>query len=329
MATITLTDIKTNKHTSEGTLTITNLSTSMTYSYWSINVEVPEGTVITSLRHFKVEDNGTKLTPERIHDQHLYPGQIMTEKLEWEGEIAPSVFTLQSPPAVLPGEVIKLNFLGMRDIREVNLACHYQYSYPESKDFSQVNLPNPKYFKIIDWPNPYYPSANGGIQVSLYPDDHPFKKGSNTDARSEMRFLQGIFDDKEYICEWTSTLTDYTSPDQFCLFQIFGSDEPNVMIRYRNGSYQLLCSMGNNPNINFPGSPLEDLNKEINWKVDFRLSEEKGYIRVFKNEVQVVEILGNTSGGGSSYIKLGNYRQHEKGTGIITTIYKSFKLSVK
>lgn len=328
MTTVILENIKSRKHESKGDLIITNISTTMTYTNWSVLVETPKDCIIDTLRNFKLEDQPDKpdnenhfilFSPEK--PEPLKPGDEIKAQLKWEGS-NPIIFSFVTSPTATPGDVYNIDFQKMKDIKEMNLVCNYQYSYKDMEGFPLANEPNPKYFTIV---------PDEGMSITVYPDDDPFKKGSNTDARSEMRFLAGVFDNTNYRMEWTCKLQDYIPEDQFCMAQVFASDGPNIMFRYRTGKYELLSSRGNNPIVKMPlaGSPRTDLLQDVNWKMDFNLSSDisVGYVRLYKNDILVGETKGDTSGI-SSYIKLGVYMQHQKATASITMLFRNLKLSV-
>lgn len=314
---------KSHKDTYKGALTIDNI-TSITYSNWSITCDLPNptGANITSLKNFTVSSTqpGQQiLTPDPSIDS-LPPGTTLIEKIEGNGLVLPTNWSFNTKPSPVKGDVYNIDFTTMTDIKTL-VGFTYQYSYPAMNGWT-AQQPNPDYFTIE--------TSNGGLGLNVYQTDGPFKSGSSTEPRTELRGLSTVFDDIQYVYQWDEILTQYPpSGDQYCLAQVFGSG-PNVMLRFRNGSYELLCTMGGNKNLplSSAGSPKDDLNQLITWRLEFQLSTSNGYVRCFKNGVLQGEIQGNTSGGGSSYIKLGIYLQEQKPTGTISKTYKNLLLTM-
>ncbi len=312
---IILKEIDIKKHYSQSELIITN-NTPDTYNNWFIKGILDEPNTITDIKDFTISSNkpGTFILTPETKILLLKPEGKISKKIKFTGGTPINFdFSFYPKPS---GDVYNLDFTKMKDIKEI-FGCMYQYSYPAMEKFPLNNSPNPDYFKIED----------GKLVVNVYKGDKTFKQGSPTDPRSELRFLANVYDDIEYVYSWTSTLTKYTTGDQFCFAQIFASDGPNIMLRFRNGSYQLIASRGNNKNLNLDGNPADDVGKAIYWTIRFKLSYLGGYVSIYKNNLLLGTIKGDTSGGGS-YIKLGLYMQHQEATDTLSCSFRNMILTI-
>lgn len=149
-----------------------------------------------------------------------------------------------------------------------------------------------------------------GLGMHLFKDSEPFKKGSDTLGRTELRFLDRVEDDVIY--RWDFVMTVAVLPDgtQFSFAQVFGAKGPNIMLRWRNGRYELLCKSSGKPNLGLSaGKASQDIGQRHSWTILFKLSKKNGFVCVYKDNVNVGQILGDTSGGDNSYLKLGPYYQ--------------------
>ena len=190
----------------------------------------------------------------------------------------------------------------------INYIYNYEMSdYDFKKDFnlhySYDKDPNSEkdYFKIKTDGDPH------GLQINIYEDDKPFFKESNTEPRSEIRGLKNINDNTEYVLNWKQYLHTYSDDYNFTFFQLFGKHGPNIMLRWKNGIYELLALQGKNKIVPIELDIHDDIHKWVNWKIEFALSSIAGYIKVFKDQKLVGELKGNTSGDNNSYLKLGFY----------------------
>lgn len=193
----------------------------------------------------------------------------------------------------------------LKDISELTnngTGFKYQWSYDKMKDFSDV-IPNPDYFKL---------SQPNGLEMNLYKDDKAFKQGSPTQPRTEIRGLGVIMDNRKYIYSFDQFLVNEPAFD-YCWVQLFGGNGPNLMLRWRSGSFQLCSLQGDKSITDFAGKPSDDVGKWVNWKLEFILSMTDGYCKVFRNDVLVITSPpGNNSGENDSYIKNGIYAQQMK-----------------
>jgi hypothetical protein len=169
-----------------------------------------------------------------------------------------------------------------------------QYSYDKDPEFEE------QYFKI----------TNDGLQINIHKGDNPFLQGSKTDPRSELRGLTSIKDNVNYVLSWEQCLKTYPTNFSFSFFQLFAKDGPNIMLRWKNDKYELLAVQGRNKIVPIKMNITEDIGRFVTWKFEFLLSTIGGYIKVYKNDIYVGEILNaNTSGQNDSYLKLGIYSQ--------------------
>ena len=192
-----------------------------------------------------------------------------------------------------------------------------QYSFNKDPEFQY------QYFSII--PSKPGSSDISGLQISIYKDDLTFLKDSKTDPRTELRGLAILNDNVNYTVTWDQYIQEYPNGYWFAFCQIFAKDGPNIILRWKNNQYELLAIQGRNKTIPIKLNILDDLDKWVNWKLEFLLST-NGYVRVYKNYVLVGEISGNTSGGNNSYWKQGIYSQEMQPTNTMDIIIKNLKL---
>ena len=173
-----------------------------------------------------------------------------------------------------------------------------QYSYDKDPDFEK------DYFQVVSYNSDNEPH---GLKINIHKNDKPFLKESKTEPRSEIRCLKNINDNAEYVVEWKQYLESYSSDYNFSFFQLFAKNGPNIMLRLRNGTFELLALQGKNNIITIDLDIHDDLHRWIEWKIEFLLSHIAGYIKVFKDDKLIGELHGNTSGDNESYLKLGFY----------------------
>lgn len=92
--------------------------------------------------------------------------------------------------------------------------------------------------------------VDGKLIACINPKDKPFKKGSDTFPRSELRFLDEQEDGRFNL---TVEVESVPNGDNFSLFQLFGSS-PLVMVRKREGELQV---------VSFDGKPKIQVVKKI------------------------------------------------------------------
>lgn len=178
-----------------------------------------------------------------------------------------------------------------------------QYSYEADPDYED------DYFKI----------TNEGLDITLHDYDLPFIKNSKSYPRTELRGLDIINDDVEYVATWDQYIKTYSDNFWFIFAQIFGKNGPNVMLLWNKNQYELLALQGKNKKIPIKLNITDDIRKWTNWRIEFLLKNLDGYVKVFRNNVLVGELRGNTAGENDSYWKQGIYA-HEcqvKNTSIV------------
>ena len=191
-----------------------------------------------------------------------------------------------------------------------------QYSYNKDPEYHH------QYFKLIP------ESSNSdisGLQVSIYKDDLTFLKNSITYPRSELRGLATINDEIVHTVTWDQYTENYPIGFNFSFCQIFAKDGPNIILRWKDNQYELLSIQGRNKHIPIKLNILDDVDKWVNWKLEFLLSI-KGYVKVYRNSVLIGEINGNTSGENESYWKQGIYSHDMQPIDNMNIIIKNLKL---
>lgn len=86
--------------------------------------------------------------------------------------------------------------------------------------------------------------SNGTLSTCIYPGDKPFKKGSNTYPRSELRSLEERNGTIPYLFE--VEVLQLPNGTDYGIWQVFGGGSPLLMIRHRLGEHQMVV---------FDGSP--------------------------------------------------------------------------
>ena len=319
---ITTSIVKTHSSKIDCALSIDNMAGTSSYTNYQLTCTC-DGT-LEKFTKFTVSSNTPNqyiLTPLSLYST-LPAGQILTDTFRVKGSTSEPtdwMFIQASPtPSPPSGDVYNLDFTKMTDLSGI-IGFTYQYAYDKQAGFT-ISHPNPDYFKIL---------AGQGMEVNIYKGDAPFKQGDTTMPRSEMRGLANIVDNQAYVFEWTQTITSYPPTTQFSLAQVFGNGKPNVMLRFRNGTYELLCIMGGNKNLPLTnaGLPSTDVGIPVIWRLEFLLATSGGYVRAYKNNTLVGTISGNTSGGNASYIKFGLYMQEMEPVGTLTSVYANMRVS--
>ena len=299
-----------------------NLSTDITS--WYIECTLTSLTTLDKIKNYnliKVSDNVYNLVP-LDKDKYIKVNKRVRIKVDGSGSIPSFKFINETPlpptptPPPTPSEPTYIYNLDLTNLTSnVVDGFKYQYSYDKQEGFSDSN-PNPDYFN-------YSPS---GYVFCIYKDDQPFKKGDDTFPRTEWRGLAQIRDNVAYTLSFDQYIDEYPDGYQFCWVQVFAGSGPNIMLRYRNGSYQLLCTQGKNPNLKLKGTPADDLNVWTNWKIEFLLATSNGYVKVYRNNELLGTIEGNTSGQDDSYLKTGVYSQQMNPIGTMKIIKKNLQL---
>ncbi len=188
------------------------------------------------------------------------------------------------------------NLTSISQLQTSSVGFKLQYSYDKHYNFTDMS-PNPDYFSL-EQPN--------GLKMSLYVGDKSESEGKTTFPRTEIRGLAKIDDGIKYVFSYDSFLKNLPTFD-FCWGQIHGEGTaPNIILRWRNGKYDFIC---NDQKIKIEGNPSNEVGKWVNWKFEFLLDSKNGYARIFRDNILLGTINGNTSTGGNSYIKQGLYAQ--------------------
>lgn len=138
----------------------------------------------------------------------------------------------------------------------------------------------------------YFTVSNGTLTTCIYPGDRPFKKGSKTFPRAELRYLDEQIDG---VYNLTVDLLSVTAPPgmDYSVYQLFGNG-PLVMARKRFGKNQVVVFDGE-PKF----SPVEQFPKWCVIKCG-----PSGYVTC-----PGVQSFGDIDCGDSLHFKIGIYAQ--------------------
>ena len=293
-----------------GILNIYN-NTYNSYKNWYIYVIGSKKSKIKKCDNFSICKKGNIYFLYPLQDIILEPNIKISFTLEGKGFII-KMFNFVGI-SFIKNYLYNFSFMDIKQLFDFK----YQYSYNKHKNFSE-SYPNPLYFDS---------NKTNGLEINIYKDDQTLQKGNLSYPRTELKGNKTILDNISYTLSFDQFIVNYPGIDyQYCWLQIYGNLGPNIMLRFRNQKFQLLSIMGKNHNINLPGSPLDDINMWINWKLEFLLSLEDGYVKVYKNNILLGEIIGNTSGGNNSYLKYGIYSQKMNPIGNMKTYTKNLQL---
>jgi len=195
--------------------------------------------------------------------------------------------------------ILNLPLTNLKSITEISPFFRFQYSYDKHGGFPNIS-PNPKYFRITEQ----------GLEINIYNGDQTFSKGSPTSPRSElagMGVLGSIKDNRVYQISFSQLISKYPYSYDFCWMQLFGATGPNILVRLKNGVFELCVK--HVACLRLPGHISQDIGLWVNWRLDFLLATSGGFISIFRNSVQLGVLRGNTSGGNNSYFKHGIYTQ--------------------
>lgn len=296
----------------KGVLEIEN-TTSEDIDSWYLTTCLNDGSTIDEVRNCTISiiDNKATLSPESKISV-IKKGKNLDLKFSGKGEM-PVHFTgnigpIPPPIPPTPGQPTYVYNLKMTDLNDISQLTKsgdgfkYQWSHDKMNGFSNVN-PNPEYFKL---------AGENGLEMNIYEGDKPFESGSSTEPRTELRGLAKVLDNLVYTYSFDQFLVTEPTFD-YCWCQVFGGNGPNLMLRWRSGSFQLCSLQGDKSILKFPGKPADDVGNWINWKLEFLLSNKGGYTKVYRNNELVIETTpGNNSGENDSYIKNGIYSQQMK-----------------
>jgi len=337
MASVTINQKKNKAGTYQVEIVITASSSDLTN--YTVTVDLPTGSVMTTAKHFTV--SGSVLTPDSKNST-IKAGKSVTTKVQGTGTTPTQAWISGSgptpgpsgpsghtgPPAPTgdtgtPGPSGSVTYLvnlpmtntTMAEVSAAGSGTKWQYSYPANVGFSATE-PNPKYFKIGDQ----------GLEVNIYVGDKAFMAGNTTEPRSELRNMAVILDKVAYTLEF-ERYTNVAPTFDCGLMQIFGNSFPNIILRWRSGSYEILSDAGVHASYKFPGSLADDVGTWAHWKFEFLLDTTAGHERLYRNGVKLVDVEGiNNSGGNNSYLKMGCYAQQMKPQNDVTTYLKNVML---
>lgn len=322
---------KTKKDEYKALLNISNSTNIDIIEYYIICI-LDNNSSIDDIKNFNIVNiNLTTINLLPIKKTTLKANDIITVKFEGKGNMPLNFKGIKGTPPPPPtppspddptGKKEYVYNIPMTDLNDISQLTNsgpgfkYQWSHDQMKDYSNIN-PNPKYFKI---------SQPNGLELNIYSTDKPFESGSNTEPRTELRGLAKILDNTTYIYSFDQFLVNEPTFD-YCWFQVFGGNGPNLIVRWRSGSFELLSIQGDKQNIKFPGKPPDDVGKWINWKIEFVLSTTNGYSKLFRNNILVASTTpGNNSGENNSYIKNGIYSQQMKPSNDVNVYKKNLQL---
>ncbi len=316
---------KTKKGIYQGELEIEN-SSSNDITSWYITTNLNNGNTIDEVRNCTISlvDNKVTLVPESKIST-LKKGKTIDLKFSGKGDMSTQftgvVGPIPPPIPPTPGQPTYVYNLPMTDLKDISQLTKagdgfkYQWSYDKMKGFSNVN-PNPDYFKLV---------GENGLEINLYQGDKPFESGSSTEPRTELRGLAKVLDNLAYTYSFDQYLVDLPTFD-YCWCQVFGGNGPNIMLRWRSGSFQLMAIQGDHGSVKFEGNPQDDVGKWVNWKIEFLLSTQNGYAKVYRNNILLATLNGNNTGANDSYIKNGIYAQQMKPSNNVKVYKKNLML---
>ncbi len=205
--------------------------------------------------------------------------------------------------------------------------------------YSYTNHSTPaKYFNITTF------NGKHVLFIRLYSGDAPFKNGSDTNPRSELReTATPLTNDNEYVFEWSSYLNTDTEWDTFhgILNQYFSNNNgPCDDITAMNNDYHFMYitspdSDAKSSKVIADPSPNGDKGHWVDYFVRYKVSHTDGYIEWYRGSPTaqstcslVFGYNGTTarSGNDYNYFKLGMY----SGDNTYSSLYVTdFRLSIK
>lgn len=178
----------------------------------------------------------------------------------------------------------------LTNLKNITQAFSVQYSYDKPK---------------LD--SAYISANSSGLLLSLYATDKAHANTSNTLARNELLYRTSLPEEVVYSLYLEQNIKAYVSTYQFAFMQLFGASGPNILIRWRNGRYQVVTRAGN---LNAPAEFVPVLNQWVSWRADFKLSKDaSGFLRLYRAGNLLINFTGTSSAGGSFRPKFGIYSQ--------------------
>jgi hypothetical protein len=184
--------------------------------------------------------------------------------------------------------------------------------------------PDPSHFKI----------TNNSLEVNLYKNDVSFL-GGWLYPRSELRSMRPeILYNVDYTFMFDHYIKNYPQGFDFCFAQVFAGSNPDIIIRYKNGNYQILNDPSSaNHTTDIPNiSIMDSIGVWVNWIIKFKLSTTKGYIKLYRNGFLIGSVEGLTvksdtpAPGTYTYIKHGIYAQEQCPPDTMTTYTRNMYL---
>lgn len=322
---------KNKKDEYKGLLNITNSTNSDITSYYIVCI-LDNNSTIDDIKNFDIINiDSTTLNLLPVKKTTLKANDTIKIKFKGKGNMPTNFKGIKGSPPPPPEPpspddptvkkeyVYNIPITDLNDISQITNSgpgFKYQWSYDQMKGYSNTN-PNPNYFKI---------SQPNGLEINIYSTDKPFESGSSTTPRTELRGLAKVLDNKTYIYSFDQFLVNEPTFD-YAWFQVFGGNGPNIIIRWRKGSFELLSIQGDKQIVKFNGNPTDDIGKWVNWKLEFVLSTNNGYSKLYRNNVLVASTTpGNNSGDNNSYIKNGIYSQQMNPSNDVKVYKKNLEL---
>ncbi len=323
MATVSAALKKDKKGEYKAELDVTNTGSEI-LTDWYVTCNLTPPSTITSIKNYTLSQAGNVVTlvPDSKRAD-IKPGKTMSEKFDgvspMPGDFSITISGGPTGPSGASGStgtsptgtsgstgttgptgpvnyLINMPMTEYKTMDEVSAAGggnKWQYSFNAHSGFSETS-PNPAYFSL---------DGANGLKACIYQGDKPFQSGNSTSPRTEMRNLSSIKDNVAYTLSFDRFLANEPKFD-FCWFQIFGSSGPNLIFRWRSGTYQVLSDAGDHFTTNFPGTPADEVGVWVNWTCKFYLDKKAGWLQLYRNGVMVAEYSGaNNAGGGNSYLK--------------------------
>ena len=136
-----------------------------------------------------------------------------------------------------------------------------------------------------------------------------------------MRSFTNVYNDYDYVLEWTSKVS---GGNAHYMAQVYGTEDANIRLLSTDEGYELRWHGNGVDEVSYI-----DVNKILNefsvWRLEFNLKQE-GYIRLYRDNVRLVERYGWTCRGVGGYIKLGMLALDNRER--ITTTYRNVRLTI-
>lgn len=212
-------------------------------------------------------------------------------------------------------------FTDLTNIHQLSQDFLYLYSYDKHPNDIK-DEPNLEYIKIS--------SPINGLEMNLYKDDNSYLEASKSKFPRTQLVLNHVLEiNKTYLVSFSSNVKTFPSDlnFNFSWLEIFSGSIPNIILRYNMGYHEI---------VGVKCAPLEtvklpfkfEVNRWIEWKLEFKLSESDGFVRVYRDNRQIGILKGDTLGFGDVHnIRFGISSQEMKlKSDKVTILFKDFNV---